>query len=122
MEHRVTDTLQRIHIFRDGTGLPLVDPLFYAADTGENVGIAEGKYRTVEHRPAIQQRCHALEIDHRPVVGDIEHLLPVLQAAVRLAHLNGHRLRVDIPPLAVIVILQGVVGVELQLVQAEAVG
>ena len=97
-------------------------PLPGAAQPGVQVGVAEGEHRAVEHGPAVEQRACVLEVDDGAVVRRVKRVAACCQRAIRLFRQYLDLLLSDIAPLPVVVVLQRIVRVELQLVQAEAIG
>ncbi len=122
VKHRVADQVEGLAVTGEVHRLRFLDPLFDEARTGIQVGIAEGQDRTVEHGPSVKQRTLALEVDDRAVVRSVETVGTGFHGAVGLFCQHLDNLALDLAPLAVVVVLQRVVRVELQLVQAEPVG
>ena len=122
VEYRIADGLQGLGELGHIGGLRLLHPLLGRADTGFQVGVANTEKRAVEHRPAAQQRVHPAQVDDQPVVRAVKGALRVGHGAVRLGDLDADRLGGDLAPLAVVLVLQRVVRVELEFIQGKAGG
>ena len=83
------------------------------------VGVAITDYSTDDVGPAGETGVECTQVYNRAKLTAVKRMLQILQAAVGKASLYGYRMSFDLAQLTIVLILQGVIGIQGQLIKCK---